>query len=74
MSESHEFEIMKLLGEIRADCAATKEAVESLAGEQGRVTMLEEAMERSNTRQWLHSAVIVPISAALHLGMKKVGL
>jgi hypothetical protein len=69
----HEFEIMKILGDIGRDVASTKEAVLGLAGPNGRVTMLEQDAKTVSTRQWIHSAIILPVVTVAHLTAKHFG-
>jgi hypothetical protein len=55
------------------DIATIKQMVESLAGEHGRVTMLEKAQATADTRFWVQSVVLIPLFGAIHAGMKKLG-
>jgi hypothetical protein len=50
-----------------------EEAVNSLAGPTGRVTKIEEAQDKAETRSWIQTAIVIPVVAALHLGAKKIG-
>jgi hypothetical protein len=70
---THEFKIMEILGNIREDVAATKTAVEGLAGPMGRVTMLEQDAKTASNRQWIHTAIILPIVTIGHLTAKHFG-
>jgi hypothetical protein len=72
-NNEHEFTMMQMLGDIRADVATTKEAVIGLAGPTGRVTALEEAAKTANTRQWYHTAVVIPLVTTAHLVAKHFG-
>ena len=57
---NNEFEnyVSETLGEIKG-------TLDSLAGENGRVTKLEERIEWSETKQWIQAAVILPLSVGL---------
>ena len=44
-----------------------------LLGPKGRVTTIEEDMSKRDTRQWLHTFVIIPILAALHAIARQLG-
>jgi hypothetical protein len=70
---SHEFEIMQTLLSIAGDVAATKTAVEGLAGPNGRVTALEAQMKTQNFRNWIKTGIVVPIVTGLHLVAKHFG-
>lgn len=56
------------------DIGSIKAMLEGLAGPQGRVTKIEESQDRAETRQWIHTAVIVPIVGAAHVIAHKLGL
>jgi len=56
------------------DIATIKQMVESLAGDHGRVTMLERAQETADTRFWVQSAVLIPLFGSIHMVLKKLGL
>jgi hypothetical protein len=73
MEPRHDFEIMQLLGDIRADVASTKEIVEGLAGPLGRVTSLEQAAKTASNHQWIHTAIVVPVVTTAHLVAKHFG-
>lgn len=70
----HEFEMMKMLGDIGRDVAATKEAVIGLAGPNGRVTRLEQDAKTAGARQWIHSAIVLPVVTIAHFTAKHFGL
>jgi len=59
--------------QMASDIGEIKGMLEGLAGEHGRVTMLEQAQDRAELRSWVQTAVVVPVVAALHLGAKKLG-
>lgn len=42
-----------------------KQAVESLAGPEGRVTRIERDLAWQNRKQWIHSVIIVPLFAGI---------
>lgn len=56
------------------DIAQIKEMLAGLAGEHGRVTMLEKAQETADTRFWIQSTVLVPVFGIVAHAMKKLGL
>lgn len=56
------------------DIGQIKGMLEGLAGPYGRVTKIEQGLERAENRQWLHSAVVVPIVGAAHVLLHKLGL
>jgi len=56
------------------DIATIKALVESLAGDHGRVTALEEAQKTANTRFWVQSAVLLPLFGTMHALFKRLGL
>jgi hypothetical protein len=60
--------------QMAADIGSIKAMLEGLAGEHGRVTMLEDAQKTADTRFWIQSAVIVPLVGAFHVVAKKIGL
>lgn len=60
---AHQTNNAQTLGEI-------KQAVESLAGPEGRVTRIERDLSWQSRKQWIHSAIIVPVAAALLQGVK----
>jgi hypothetical protein len=60
--------------QMASDIGSIKAMLEGLAGEHGRVTMLEEAQKTADTRFWIQSAVIVPLVGAFHIAAKKLGL
>lgn len=59
--------------QMASDIGEIKGMLEGLAGEHGRVTALEKAQDRAENRQWIHTAVVIPLVTALHLGAKKLG-
>ena len=71
MSEHHERREYNL--QIASDIAQIKEMLVGLAGEHGRVTMLEEAQKTANTRFWIQSAILIPLFASLHALLKRLG-
>jgi hypothetical protein len=73
-SNEHEFQIMRILGNISADVAATREAIVGLAGPNGRVTVLEDAARSANRQRWIHSSVILPFITIAHLVAKRFGV
>lgn len=60
--------------QIASDIGEIKGMLAGLAGEHGRVTMLEEAQKTAETRFWVQSAVIVPLVGAFHVIAKRIGL
>jgi hypothetical protein len=70
---THEFEMMRLLGDIRAEVASTKEILVGLAGPTGRVTALEQSARTASTHLWIHSAIVVPVVTTAHLIAKHFG-
>lgn len=56
-----------------SDIAQMKEMLVGLAGEHGRVTALEKAQEKAETRFWIQTAVIIPLISAFHITAKKLG-
>lgn len=72
MSEEHH-ERREYNIQMASDIGAMKAMLEGLAGPQGRVTALEESAKSAETRQWIHTAVVIPVVTALHLGAKKLG-
>lgn len=56
------------------DIGSIKAMLESLSGPQGRVTKIEEAQSKAETRQWIHSAIVIPIVSAAHVIAHKLGL
>lgn len=60
-------DISRNIGEINGTLAA-------LAGPTGRVTKIEEAQDRAETRTWIHTAVIIPVVGSLHVLAHKLGL
>lgn len=63
---------MGMLGEIKATVAATKQAVDDLAGPQGRVTKIEAQQVREGWKDWVHTAIVIPLSAGLSVVIHKV--
>jgi hypothetical protein len=63
-------EIVTILLEIKADTAATRQAIEDLAGDHGRVTRLESAANR----QWWYTVAVGPAVFALHSIARKLGV
>ena len=54
--------------------AQMKAMLEALAGPYGRVTKIEEGLDRAETRTWVHTAVVIPIVGAAHVIAHKLGL
>lgn len=63
-------EVVTLLLNIQKDVSETKQAVEDLAGPQGRITQLEKAQER----QWWITAAVVPFLGIAHAIARKFGV
>ena len=55
------------------DIGAIKAMIEGLSGPTGRVTKIEEAQDRAETRQWVHTAIILPVVSAAHVIVHKLG-
>lgn len=45
-----------------------------LLGDGGRVSEIEDEQKRADTRQWIHSAILIPVGAVLHTIASKMGL
>jgi len=73
MSEEHR-ERREYNLQMAEDIGSIKAMLEGLAGPQGRVTALEDDAKTAERRQWIHSAVVIPLVTAFHLGAKKLGL
>ena len=56
------------------DIGAIKAMLENLSGPTGRVTKIEEAQDRAETRQWVHTAIILPVVSLAHVVAHKLGL
>lgn len=56
------------------DIGEIKGLLESLAGPQGRVTALEDDAKWQDTKQWLHSCVVLPVVGVAHVIAHKIGL
>lgn len=67
---------MAMLGEIKSDHAATRQAVQdlkdALAGPEGRVTKLERAREWESKKQWIHTSLVVPIAVLINVAIRKL--
>jgi hypothetical protein len=74
MANDFEIEVLKQLGEIKADLATNTQATIDLSGPLGRVTSLEDASKRHEQRQWIHTVVIIPLLALGHTALRKLGL
>ena len=59
--------------QMASDIGQIKGMLESLAGEHGRVTALEDAQKTADTRFWVQTAIIVPLISAFHITAKKLG-
>jgi len=67
-------EMFTTLTQISGDIGQIKGTLEGLAGDQGRITKLEQAQDKAETRQWVHTAVILPVVSAVHVIAHKFGL
>ena len=56
------------------DIGAIKAMIEGLSGPTGRVTKIEEGLDRAETRTWIHTAVVLPLVGAAHVIVHKLGL
>ena len=56
------------------DIGSIKAMLENLSGPTGRVTKIEEAQDRAETRQWVHTAIILPVVSLAHVVAHKLGL
>lgn len=63
-------QLVQILLEIQKDVAETKEAVQSLAGPQGRVTKLE---DDANFQKW-YTYAIAPALVGLHAFLRYLGI
>ena len=72
MEEHHERREYNI--QMAEDIGSIKAMLEGLAGPQGRVTKIEDDMSRAETRQWIHTAIIVPVVSAAHVIAHKLGL
>jgi len=63
-------ELVQILLEIKADTAATRQAVEDLGGPQGRVTSLE---NQAHMQKW-YSFAVVPGLASIHALLSHFGI
>ena len=72
MNEHHERREYNI--QMAQDIAQIREMVAGLAGEHGRVTMLEEAQKTADTRFWIQSAVLIPLFGTMHAVLKKMGI
>ena len=59
-------DLVQILLEIKSDTAATRQAIEDLAGPHGRVTVLEESIDSQAKFQKWYNYAIVPVLASLH--------
>lgn len=78
-------EIMQAIGNMHADLKEDiGNAKSSIAGLDGRLTAtltatnervdkVEEEQQRTDTRQWWHSGLILPLNLAIHFVIKKFG-
>lgn len=70
--------VAKLDGSLTTEVNALKGTHSSfrneLLGEGGRVSNIEDEQQRAETRQWVHTAVLLPIGAVLHTIASKMGL
>jgi len=66
-------EMFTTLTTISENIGHIKGTLEGLAGPTGRVTALEEAQDRAETRSWIQTAIVIPMVGALHIGAKKLG-
>jgi len=66
-------EMFTTLNQISASIGEIKGTLDGLAGEHGRVTMIENAQDKADTRFWIQTAVILPLLSAFHFTAKKLG-
>lgn len=65
---------LQILLDIQGKVSATQEAVQALAGPEGRVTKLEHAQDTINTRQWIKATVVAPVIIGLQIVLKHYGI
>jgi len=61
-------DLSKQLSDVRSDMQNFHGSMEA------RVSEIEKDQERADTRQWLHSGVILPLNLFIHLVAKRIGL
>lgn len=69
--ESFEIRISRTLGNIEAKQDALHEALLSPGG---RIPRIEEDIAWADKKQWIHTAVVIPITAAIMALVRKLGM
>lgn len=60
---------MKVSGSL----ARIEQKIDDLAAPNGRVARLEEDVKRADTRQWVHSSILLPLTYAIYRAAKYLG-
>lgn len=70
--------IFRELGEIKESLGSQSTNIQNLrnelTGPGGRITTMEDRIEKSENRQWWHSAILIPTITFLHTILHKLGL
>jgi len=70
MDEEFQLRVSESLGRIEQKVDGMRE---ELLGDGGRVTNLEDELDKQKNRQWLHSAILLPAFSIIHRIANNIG-
>lgn len=73
MSEGFQIQVANSLGRIEAEMSALRHELLG-NGSPGRIQRLEDDLDAYKNKQWMHSAIIVPVFTVLHALANKLGI